>query len=451
MSGIVTDVERFERFSTPRSVRGVPLLFRRVSGPLLAVAAVSVGSLLPMARPVGADQLSSLQAQASQIEGQIQATGMRISALGQQYDAAQNKIDTIEQQIATTEAKIAVTKKHVSSDRSTLRVAAVNAFVNDGEAVVQNPLFAGNQRTLDAQTEYNQVAEGDLGTAVDNLRSAQSLLAAQETSLQASRQQAAAAAASARSAQQQAEQQQSEQNSALSQAKGQIATLVAQQQAAAAAAAQAAARAKIQAAQQAAAQQAAQQRSSSSSSTSSTTSTTQTPAATSTSAAASGTAGNQDTQPASTPALPAATTTTTSPAPQPAPVYTSPPSASGGGAAVAAAESQLGVPYVWGGESPRGTPGDPSGGFDCSGLTAWSWGQAGVPLPHYSGSQMADSTPVPVSDLEPGDLLFYGPGGSEHVAMYVGGGTMIEAPYTGAVVWLTPIRLDDGFVGAGRP
>ena len=85
---------------------------------------------------------------------------------------------------------------------------------------------------------------------------------------------------------------------------------------------------------------------------------------------------------------------------------------------------------MWGGESPKGSA---SPGFDCSGLTAWSWGQAGVGLPHYSGAQMADSTPVPVSDLQPGDLLFYGPGGSEHVAMYVGRGTMIEAPYTGSL------------------
>ncbi len=97
---------------------------------------------------------------------------------------------------------------------------------------------------------------------------------------------------------------------------------------------------------------------------------------------------------------------------------------------------------------PRGSA---SPGFDCSGLTAWSWGQVGVALPHYSGAQMADSTPVPISDLEPGDLLFYGPGGSEHVAMYVGPGEMIEAPYTGATVWLTGLRLGGDFVGAGRP
>ena len=125
-----------------------------------------------------------------------------------------------------------------------------------------------------------------------------------------------------------------------------------------------------------------------------------------------------------------------------------PPTASGGAGAVQAAESQEGVPYVWGAESPKGSA-DP--GFDCSGLTAWSWGQAGVGLPHYSGAQMSDSTPVPISDLEPGDLLFYGPGGSQHVAMYVGPGTMIEAPYTGAVVWVTALRLGGDFVGAGRP
>lgn len=128
--------------------------------------------------------------------------------------------------------------------------------------------------------------------------------------------------------------------------------------------------------------------------------------------------------------------------------FAPPPTAAGGAGAVQAAESQLGVPYVWGGQSPRGSA-DP--GFDCSGLTAYSWGQVGVGLPHYSGAQMSDTTPVPLSDLQPGDLLFYGPGGSTHVAMYVSAGTMIEAPETGESVHLTGLRLGGGFVGAGRP
>ena len=58
---------------------------------------------------------------------------------------------------------------------------------------------------------------------------------------------------------------------------------------------------------------------------------------------------------------------------------------------------------------------------------------------------------MPIADIMPGDLIFYGPGGDEHVAMYVGHGTMIEAPYTGAYVWLTPVRFYGGFAGVGRP
>jgi len=123
--------------------------------------------------------------------------------------------------------------------------------------------------------------------------------------------------------------------------------------------------------------------------------------------------------------------------------YPVPPPSAGGSGAVAAAMSQIGVPYVWAASSP-------GVGFDCSGLTSWAWSQAGVSLPHYSGAQMAMSTPVPgLANAQPGDLIFYGPGGSEHVAMYVGGGSMIEAPQTGSFVHVTPVRM--GFSGIGRP
>ncbi len=80
----------------------------------------------------------------------------------------------------------------------------------------------------------------------------------------------------------------------------------------------------------------------------------------------------------------------------------------------------------------------------------WAYAQVGISLPHYSGAQFDDTTHIPLADIEPGDLLFYGPGGSEHVAMYVGGGQMIEAPYTGASVWITAIRTGDDFAGVGR-
>ena len=111
--------------------------------------------------------------------------------------------------------------------------------------------------------------------------------------------------------------------------------------------------------------------------------------------------------------------------------------------AIRTALSFLGVPYVWGGASRAGV--------DCSGLIMLAYDAAGIYLPHFSGAQFADTVRVPLYDLQPGDLLFYGYNGDEHVAMYLGRGEMIEAPYTGAVVHITPVRLGYGFAGAGRP
>ena len=102
----------------------------------------------------------------------------------------------------------------------------------------------------------------------------------------------------------------------------------------------------------------------------------------------------------------------------------------------------LGVPYVWGGASRYGV--------DCSGLVMLAWDAAGVSLPHYSGAQFADTIRIPVWDLKPGDLLFYGYQGDEHETMYIGNGLMIEAPYTGSYVHISPVRYDYGFAGAGR-
>ena len=112
------------------------------------------------------------------------------------------------------------------------------------------------------------------------------------------------------------------------------------------------------------------------------------------------------------------------------------------GRAVAYALGLIGTPYVWGGASRRGV--------DCSGLVMLSWRAAGVSLPHYSGSQMANTIRVPLYALQPGDLLFYGRGGSEHVAMYLGNRRMIEAATFGTRVHITSVRYG-GLAGAGRP
>jgi cell wall-associated NlpC family hydrolase len=110
-------------------------------------------------------------------------------------------------------------------------------------------------------------------------------------------------------------------------------------------------------------------------------------------------------------------------------------------AAVKYAYAQLGKPYVWGGSGPSS--------FDCSGLTMQAWNAAGVSLPHNAAMQESDIPAVSLSALQPGDLIFFG-SPAFHVAIYIGGGNMIQAPHTGADVEITPVSYMTPS-GAGRP
>ena len=94
--------------------------------------------------------------------------------------------------------------------------------------------------------------------------------------------------------------------------------------------------------------------------------------------------------------------------------------------------SQMGVPYSWGGGALNG----PSAGvdydagkigYDCSGLTRYAFAGVGVQIPKYSGDQYNSGRPIAPSQAKRGDLIFYGPGGSQHVAIFLGGGKMLEA------------------------
>jgi hypothetical protein len=114
--------------------------------------------------------------------------------------------------------------------------------------------------------------------------------------------------------------------------------------------------------------------------------------------------------------------------------------------AVAFAESKLGLPYQWGGTGPL---------YDCSGLTQAAFEAAGVRLPRTSQEQYWVGTRVALSQLQPGDLVFFAddvtdPATIHHMGLYVGEGLMIEAPHTGAFVRYAPIARP-GFIGAIRP
>ena len=130
------------------------------------------------------------------------------------------------------------------------------------------------------------------------------------------------------------------------------------------------------------------------------------------------------------------------------------------------AQSQLGVPYSWGGGDASGptlgfaeangpTDGVHTVGFDCSGLTLFAWAHVGFALGHWTGAQWVEGTAVPQDLVRPGDLLFFAtdvtdPTTIHHVGIYAGNGQMIDAPETGSVVRYDP-AFNPEFIGAIRP
>lgn len=159
-------------------------------------------------------------------------------------------------------------------------------------------------------------------------------------------------------------------------------------------------------------------------------------------AAAPGKPAAAEPSPAKTP-IANAPATTAAPKPKPAPrPVVQPPSVSGAaGKAVAAAYSQLGVPYVFATSSPGVS-------FDCSGLTSWAWSQAGVSIPRTSQAQWAALPHVALDQIQPGDLIFFY-SDVHHVGIYVGNGTIIHAPYTGSTV--STSGISGSVIGAARP
>lgn len=111
------------------------------------------------------------------------------------------------------------------------------------------------------------------------------------------------------------------------------------------------------------------------------------------------------------------------------------------GDVVTYARSRLGCPYQWGASGPNE--------FDCSGLAMWCYAQVGISLPHSSSAQFSSGQHVSRADLQPGDLVFFG-SPIHHVGIYIGGGDMIEAPHSGAVVRIASAFRSD-YAGACRP
>jgi cell wall-associated NlpC family hydrolase len=372
----------------------------------IGIACAAISTSLP----ASADQISDAKAQAAAITAKLQGIQGQEQQLSGQVQAADYRLSKLQSQIAANKAEVTKDQAEVNKDQGQLRVQAISDYTSSGTSNQVTQMFSSSPNTSDVRSEYSSIATGNVTTTIDNLHTAQSRLEATQSALQQQSAQATSTRNNLQSSENQAASLAAQYQGTLNSVNANIQHLVAAQQAAQEAAqkraATAAFNAKLAAAQRAQAQATAQSASSGSSG----------------GGSRGGSSGGS-------------TVSATAASPPPVP--------SGVGGAIQAAESQIGVPYSWGGETP-------GVGFDCSGLVQWSYAQAGIGLPRTSGAQYAATVHIPLADIEPGDLLFYGPGGSEHVAMYIGGGSMIEAPQTGETVHITGVRTGGGFAGVGR-
>jgi cell wall-associated NlpC family hydrolase len=387
---------------TPRRIRrlGAYVVVASMFG-LLASSWIGAGQAF-------ADPISQKRSEAARIAQQLQAQNLKIDQLAEAMDQARLQADTLQAQIVTTQARLAQTEARARQILSTLRAEAVTLYVTGGQTGTLQAISKNQPSDLVISQAYASHAFSDQRDALDQMRSIDKQLHDVRAELATEQKAAAEALAKVAADEHAAQAQQAAEQLTLRNVQGQLIALVSaeQQRLAAAAAARVQAALAARAAALAAAARAE---------------------ATQIVIGGGGGGGSGF----------GSGSIGTAPGPVPAP-------SSGAAAAVSAAQAELGKPYQWGGAGPDS--------FDCSGLTMWAWRAGGVSLAHGATAQYYETAHVPLSEAQPGDLIFYGsPSYVYHVGMYVGGGQMIEAEHTGTVVHYASIYRYGLLPVAGRP
>jgi cell wall-associated NlpC family hydrolase len=343
---------------------------------VLAIAVV-IGVLAPasiMVSGAGADALADKQAQARQIADKMAVLESQLMSINAQYEQANYELHLAEQKVGDAKALAEQTAAEVTRRQADLRDFAVSAYQTGNDTATLDALFTSDPGAGAEKVSYLDTLGGNKRDLIDAYKGAK--VKAQEDAvrlegLQAEAESKAGVIEQARKAASSAA---AEQEALNAKVQGELSGLVAAENARRAAetqrAADAAARATVSNAGN---------------------------------GGNAGNAGNTGNTGGSTGGT----------------VRNPPPPTPGAGGAISQALSQVGAPYVWGAAGPSS--------YDCSGLVAWAYARVGVSLPHYSGAMYAMTTRISASQLQPGDLVFWGGGGSEHVAIYMGGNQLVHA------------------------
>lgn len=439
-----------------RSTRFADGFPRRVTATLLIVCCTA--PMLLGGHLAAADDVSDLNAKAQQIATQLNDLQGQVAQLGEQFNQSQIRQEQLTTEKADITRRRAASARTVEARRADAARYALAAYVGGNGDDVLPLALDGRQWDLTRRNGYAAIEIGDRQQIVDDLVAAQRIDADLLDSLHAATEEQKQVAEDLASQQAEASKLIDEQEKLQSQVTGDLAKAVERQQAVMAAKAQADAQARLEAKFGAPPAATGEQ-------------TPVTNPATTESGNGNGTTttvpGTRPTTPgSSTPptTAPPATTPPVNPPPVTTPPITQPPPPSSGGKgqiAANAALAQVGVRYSWGGGNASGPSygfGQGAGikGFDCSGLTLYAWAQAGVYLYHSAQMQYDGSRHLAISQLQVGDLVFYGSSSANisHVGLYIGNGQVVHAPNSRSLVQTGPVYLWNGYyswVGAGRP